>query len=782
MKKKKKNAVSGLGSGSTIAVTYVTATVCGIIAGEPTQRIQCYQNGQNVPVLPNSSYQAISGGRSFFCGLRNGGLSLHCWDTALTNSSFQPKRLYYSKSTQLTDLTVGDAQVCAREVNSGIARCWRGNGYEFPSPGEAFRFRSITSGSGFSCGILKVNYRVWCWGQREIAGEIHKLFENLSMSSLVAGESHVCGLTTNGALICKGNNDSGQLNVIFSSTYEFSGLALGANFTCAVRPRNGMVVCWGGTNRFEFDSDMIKDVSFESIVAGLDFVCGITTKNLSMFCWGPGWSGRLNLPSDLPLGVVLPGPCVEDSCSNCGTYPNSEALCHGSGSICYSCQTEMPLAVPLPPLKSPPLSPQGGERNTKELLAFLIVGSIGSFVGLCTILYCLWSRLLKRNVENSAQPTSSEAYVDVAPPIPGFSEAAFRSFSSKRQNSRTLRRSHRSGSSTKITDKTQSFSLSELAAATNNFSKDNQIGAGSFGVVYKGQLTDGQDVAIKRGETSTKMKKFQDKESAFDSELVLLSRLHHKHLVGLIGFCEENDERLLVYEYMSNGSLHDHLHDKRNTEKSSSILNSWKIRIKIALDAARGIEYLHNYAVPPIIHRDIKSSNILLDSKWNARVSDFGLSLLIGSESEESTSTIIKAAGTVGYIDPEYYVLNVLTTKSDVYGLGVVMLELLTGKRAVFQNGEAESGPIGVVEFAKPRIAAGEIWKVLDYRVGEPEVNEIEALELMALTAMHCVSLEGKDRPCMADIVANLEKALAFHEGNLDGGRFSVTSYSASFE
>jgi serine/threonine protein kinase len=291
---------------------------------------------------------------------------------------------------------------------------------------------------------------------------------------------------------------------------------------------------------------------------------------------------------------------------------------------------------------------------------------------------------------------------------------------------------------------------------------ENKIGSGSFGTVYKGELPDGREVAIKRGETGMKMRKLQEKEIAFDSELALLSRLHHKHLLGLIGFCEENDERLLVYEYMSNWSLHDHLHSKENTEKSSSILNSWKMRIKIALDAARGIEYLHNYAVPPIIHRDIKSSNILLDANWTAKVSDFGLSLMEPESDQEFMST--RAAGTVGYIDPEYYVLNVLTAKSDVYGLGVVLLELLTGKRAVFKNDEDGVVPMGVVEYATPLIAKGMLQNVLDKRVGLPEMQETEAVELMAYTAMHSVNLEGKERPNIIDIVANLERALALCE------------------
>ncbi|KAH1225965.1 putative serine/threonine-protein kinase-like protein CCR3 [Glycine max] len=793
-------AVHGLGSAATTAVTYGTATVCGIVAGEPQHRIQCSRNGSRVVplTLPNASFDAISGGRSFFCGLRSGGRSLHCWDTAATTASFRPKRVFHSDVVQLADVAVGDSQVCAREVQSGVVRCWRGSGgAQFSSPSESLRFRSITCGCGFSCGIVKESGRVVCWGddneganrKGSISDEIHREFKNFTMSSLVAGVSHVCGLTLHGALVCKGNNDSGQLGYnnnnnggvfLTTSLDHFSGLALGEDFTCGIRTRNGVVVCWGGG----FDSNVVKGVSFESLVAGLDYVCGLTTRNLTVVCWGKGRFFH-HVPSEVPLGVILPGPCVEGACSgSCGTYPDSGALCHGSGSICYSCQTEIPLAVPLLPPSS--------STTTQAVPNQEQPSSLGAFVGLCTILYFIWicaRRFLLRRKEvvvgggnnNSVKPTSSEsdAYVDIIPmPNFGSNGTTFRTFSSKSRGSRRLGR-HRSGSSSKRVDRTESFSLSELATATENFSLCNKIGAGSFGSVYKGMLRDGREVAIKRGDsTSTMKKKFQEKEIAFDSELTMLSRLHHKHLVRLIGFCEENDERLLVYEYMSNGSLYDHLHDKNNVDKSSSILNSWRMRIKIALDAARGIEYIHNYAVPPIIHRDIKSSNILLDSNWNARVSDFGLSK-IWHETEQELMSTTKAVGTVGYIDPEYYVLNVLTTKSDVYGLGVVMLELLTGKRAVFKP-EDGSGPMGVVEYTGPKIASGELWSVLDYRVGHPEVNEVESIQIMAYTAMHCVNLEGKERPEMTDIVANLERALAFIEGTPTS--LSFASFSAPLE
>lgn len=745
--------VNGLGSASTLAVTYGKATLCGIVASQPIQRIQCYQNNRTILVLPNVSFQAISGGQAFFCGLRSGGFSLLCWDTAtLSNSSFHPKRIYDSTTVELTDLTVGDAQVCAREVNSGIVRCWRGykrKGFSlFPSPGEALKFKKITSGSGFTCGVLKKDHRVVCWGQSLVGKEIQSGFENLTMISLVAGKSHACGLTMNGTLVCRGNHDSGQLKVPFSSAFEYSGLALGANFTCAIRLRNGLVQCWGGGNILEIHGHVTENTSFELIVAGLDFACGLVTSNLSIICWGPGWSNSRN---DLPLGMILPGPCVQSSCGTCGTYPDSQILCRGSRNICKSCQTEHPLAVPWQP-RSPsqsqpslPVSPPSSKAKNKLLLAFLIVGSVGVFIGLCSIVYCLWTKGVLCSRCNNPINRDSAIRTDnsyTAPP-PMTTQVSMSMSSSKRS------------------DKTETFSLSELASGANNFSPKNQIGAGSFGIVYKGKLLDGREVAIKRGETSTKTKKFQEKETAFDSELSLLSRLHHKHLVGLLGFCQEKDERLLVYEYMSNGALYDHLHGKNNTEKTSSILNSWKMRIKIALDAARGIEYLHNYAVPPIIHRDIKSSNILLDSNWTGKVSDFGLSLLGPKSDQESVST--KAVGTVGYIDPEYYALNELTTKSDVYSLGVVVLELLTGKKAVFKNEGKEEGvtgtPMSVVEYAVPKLSAGELQSLLDKRVGPPGGNEVGAVKMMAYTAMDCVNLEGKQRPGMNDIVANLERA-----------------------
>jgi serine/threonine protein kinase len=246
-------------------------------------------------------------------------------------------------------------------------------------------------------------------------------------------------------------------------------------------------------------------------------------------------------------------------------------------------------------------------------------------------------------------------------------------------------------------------------------------------------------------------KRQEDNDSAFVNELESLSRLHHKNLVKLLGFYEDKNERILVYEYMNNGSLNDHLH-----KFQTSTIMSWSGRIKVALDAARGIEYLHKYAMPPIIHRDIKTSNILLDSKCVAKVADFGLSLM-GPEDEESHISLL-AAGTVGYMDPEYYRLQHLTTKSDVYSFGVVLLELLSGYKAIHKN---ENGvPRNVVDFVVPFIVQDEIHRILDPKLPPPTPFEIEGVAFVGYLACDCVRLEGRDRPSMSHVVNSLEKAL----------------------
>ncbi|KAL4597725.1 hypothetical protein ACB092_11G009500 [Castanea dentata] len=205
------------------------------------------------------------------------------------------------------------------------------------------------------------------------------------------------------------------------------------------------------------------------------------------------------------------------------------------------------------------------------------------------------------------------------------------------------------------------FPLQMLRKATNNFSEDHKIETSRFGSLYRATLDDGREVAIK----------CEDNPQAFLSELEALSRLHHKNLVCFMGFCEDSNEHILVYEHMKNGSLHKHVHELQ----SAPLMSSWTARIQVVLDAARGIEYLHVYAVPPIIHHDIKSSNILLDNTWSAKVFAFSLAVKAPADDE---SHLFVPKGNLGYLDPEYAWDLQLTTESDVYSFGVVLLKSTT--------------------------------------------------------------------------------------------------------
>ncbi|CAI9088530.1 OLC1v1022876C6 [Oldenlandia corymbosa var. corymbosa] len=206
------------------------------------------------------------------------------------------------------------------------------------------------------------------------------------------------------------------------------------------------------------------------------------------------------------------------------------------------------------------------------------------------------------------------------------------------------------------------YSYKDLQKATFNFT--TLIGQGAFGPVYKAQMMTGETVAVKVLASNSRQG-----EREFQTEVMLLGRLHHRNLVNLVGYCAEKGQHILIYVYMSRGSLASHLYGEKNTPLS------WDVRMQVALDVARGLEYLHDGAVPPVIHRDIKSSNILLDASMRARVSDFGL-----SREEIVDKNVSNIQGTFGYLDPEYISTRNFTKKSDVYSYGVLLFELIAGR------------------------------------------------------------------------------------------------------
>ncbi|XP_022682574.1 probable LRR receptor-like serine/threonine-protein kinase At1g06840 isoform X2 [Setaria italica] len=309
----------------------------------------------------------------------------------------------------------------------------------------------------------------------------------------------------------------------------------------------------------------------------------------------------------------------------------------------------------------------------------------------------------------------------------------------KRRKHRTVsRRSLLSRFSIKV-DGVKCFTFEEMAGATSDFNISAQVGQGGYGKVYKGTLVDGTAVAIKRAHEDS-----LQGSKEFCTEIELLSRLHHRNLVSLVGYCDEEDEQMLVYEFMPNGTLRDHLSAK--TERPLTFGR----RVHIALGAAKGILYLHTEANPPIYHRDVKASNILLDSKFVAKVADFGLSRLAPVPDVEGTlpahiSTVVK--GTPGYLDPEYFLTHKLTERSDVYSLGVVLLELLTGMRPI-QHGK------NIVREVNMAYQSGDISRIIDSRM--PSYPPECVTRFLSL-AIKCCRDETEARPYMADIVRELE-------------------------
>ncbi|CAL5340946.1 hypothetical protein CsSME_00025155 [Camellia sinensis var. sinensis] len=304
----------------------------------------------------------------------------------------------------------------------------------------------------------------------------------------------------------------------------------------------------------------------------------------------------------------------------------------------------------------------------------------------------------------------------------------------------------------------RSFPFEELKKCTDYFLEDNVIGSGGYGKVYKGTLASGQIVAIKRAQQGSLQGALE-----FKTEIELLSRIHHKNVVNLVGFCYEQGEQMLVYEYVPNGTL------KENLSGKSRFQLDWTRRLSMALDSARGLAYMHELANPPIIHRDIKSTNILLDDRLTAKVADFGLSKLSDSEKGYVTTQV---KGTLGYMDPEYYMTQQLTDKSDVYSFGVVLLELVTARAPI------ERGKHIVREVKEAMDKSKDPYKL--HEILDPALDTtLTGLDKYVELAMSCVRDSGTERPTMGEVVREIENIIKLASLNQNT---KSTTISSSYE
>ncbi|KAL0726712.1 hypothetical protein Bca4012_022805 [Brassica carinata] len=298
------------------------------------------------------------------------------------------------------------------------------------------------------------------------------------------------------------------------------------------------------------------------------------------------------------------------------------------------------------------------------------------------------------------------------------------------------------------------FTYDEVSSITNNFNK--VIGKGGFGIVYLGSLENGTKIAVKMIKDSlsaipngTSSSSSSQASKEFQTEAELLLTVHHRNLASFVGYCDDERSTALIYEYMANGNLQEYL----SSEKAEDL--SWENRLHIAIDSAQGLEYLHHGCRPPIVHRDVKTANILLNDNMEAKIADFGVSKVFPDDDLTHVETAVM--GTPGYIDPEYYRTFMLNEKSDVYSFGIVLLELITGQRAIVRTKEGEK--VSVIHFVEPFLETGELDGVVDPLL-HGDYSSDSAWKFVEV-AMSCVRERGNNRPAMNQVVSELQQCLA---------------------
>lgn len=684
---------------------------------------------------------ALSGGEGFLCGILANTSQVFCW-AATSKQNADPILVPPAyRTTAYSHVAAGQNHVCAvrgsyySDRDSGTVDCWEiakrsKNGTLMAVINESFDDQSVTnlemnrvvSGEGFTCGEVRDGGLV-CWGPNSESLKVSNVSDSFAV--LAAGRTAVCGvLNVSGDLRCWGD-----IEPPLKTEVRFVSLSGGARHFCGVREDNHVIECWGNLN----SSLVPKGYGFMAIASSDYTTCGIREADLLLDCWlvnasKPDFDPPLELSSpglcrsssceanefDFNVSVLnqpdLTSLCVRQDlriCSPCGyncsqgfflsspCTQNSDRVC----TACSLCQNSSCLSVCK-------LHSSNGFWHWHHIRRWVLI--IGSSV-LCLlliltcgcILRCSTGSRRKHGTKKQSKSCIGKHEQENDDEVNGNGNGLL----------------HSASSAASCPGLPQVFRLSELKDATNGFKEFNELGRGSYGFVYKAALADGRIVAVKRANAATII---HTNNRDFEMELEILCKIRHVNIVNLLGYCAEMGERLLVYEYMSHGTLSDHIHG------GLSPLN-WSLRLKIAMQIAKGIEYLHKELLPPIVHKDLKSSNILLDSEWGARVSDFGL---LTSSDKDLISDL----------------------ESDVYSFGIVLLEILSGRKAY----DRDFDPPKVVEWAVPLIKQGKAAAVIDRNVALP--RNVEPLLKLGDIAELAVRENPSERPSMSDIASWLEQ------------------------